>query len=302
MNPSQLERSAPALPSSARIAIVLLLTSVLVTACRDADVVARVGGTDVRRADLEEFTSRREREAGDTDAQLDALIARVRLAEEAKALDLDERPAIRARLEAVRREVLAQAVLEEKLRDTTDEKTLRERYESSKDALARRQVHVRHVLVRLPPSADEAERRRARDRASLLYARITGGESFEAVAREASQDEGSAARGGDLGVVREGQVHPAFFEAAVALKGNELSKPFETPYGFHVVQALSPAETRVPSFEEVRGRLAAESRREAEARLGKELEERLPAKRFPEALRGAGESAPDASTREEGTP
>ena len=284
MNPSSPGWNAPALRPSVRILSVLFLTAVLVAGCRDGDVVAEVGSTELRAADLREFTSRRAPDSGGTDAHLDALIARARLAEHAVSLELDERPDIQARLEAARREVLAQAVLEERLKGVMDEKGLRERYEATKQSLERRQVHVRHVMVRLAEGADEAERRRARDRASLLYARIAGGEAFEVVAKEASQDEGSAQRGGDLGVVKEGQVDPAFFEVAAALKKDELSKPFETPYGMHVAQALAPVETVVPAFEEARGRLAAEARREAEAKLVKELEGRIPAERFPEAL------------------
>ncbi|RKI14203.1 hypothetical protein D7Y15_15560 [Corallococcus sp. AB030] len=290
------DRSASALLPSARITTVLLLTALLSTGCRDEDVVARVGRTDLRRADVELFASQRAPEAGGIQAQLDGLIDRQRLAEEADTRGLDDRPDVRARLAAARREVLAQALVEEQLQGATEDKALRERYAAQKDALSRREIHVRHILVRVPQGADEAERRRARDRVNLLYARILGGEAFDKVARESSQDEVSAPRGGDLGPVLEGQVHAAFFEAAAALKPDEVGKPFETPYGLHIVQAISPVETRVPSFEEARGRLAAESRREAEARWMKDLRERVSVERFPQAMRPLEAGAPDAGT------
>ncbi|TQF15751.1 hypothetical protein FJV41_11780 [Myxococcus llanfairpwllgwyngyllgogerychwyrndrobwllllantysiliogogogochensis] len=279
------------------LAVGVLVLAVQATACRDPEVVARVGHTDLRNEDLQDFTSRRASGAGEMSAQLDALIARVRLAEHATGLGLPARPDIRARLAAAQREVLAQAALEEALRGATDETALRERYAVTRDTLARRQVQVRHILVRLSPGADDAERRRARDRASLLHARITGGESFEAVARDASQDEASSQHGGSLGIVREGQVHPSFFEAVAALGKDELSKPFETPFGVHVAQALAPVESVVPSFDEIRGVLAAQARREAEARLSKELEERIKVTRFPEAMGSQGKPAPDAAVK-----
>ena len=50
----------------------------------------------------------------------------------------------------------------------------------------------------------------------------SGGEPFEAVAREASEDEVSAPKGGELGAVREGQVHPGFFEAVARLRDESL--------------------------------------------------------------------------------
>ncbi|WIG97358.1 peptidylprolyl isomerase [Myxococcus sp. SDU36] len=215
---------------------------------------------------------------------MDALISRTRLAEQAVELGLDEREDVRARLAAARREILAQALLQHELKDATSEATLRARFEASKDTLARQQIHVRHIIVRLAADADAATRRRARDRANVLYARIIGGEDFELVAREASQGEAGAAHTADMGIIQEGQVHPSFFEAAAALEKDELSKPFETPYGIHVVQALAPVETVIPSFDEVRGRLAADARSEAENRLMSDLETRIPVKRFPEAM------------------
>ncbi|MBN1205866.1 MAG: peptidylprolyl isomerase [Myxococcaceae bacterium] len=287
------------MPSSARVSLaaVLSLIAVLVSACRDGDVVAKVGRTELRLAELEEFASRRAPGSGGKEAALEALITRARLAEHARALELEERPDIRARLAAARREVLAQAVLEERLREVADERALRERYEAARDTLARRQVRVRHIMVRLASNASEADRRRARDQANLLYARVIGGEPFEEVAREASQDEASAPRGGELGRVREGEVHAGFFEAAAALEKDEVSKPFETPVGMHVVQALAPMETARPSFEEARARLAADARREVEAGLFQELEQAIPAERFPEALHPRDASTPETVSK-----
>ncbi|WP_044889194.1 peptidylprolyl isomerase [Myxococcus hansupus] len=254
-------------------------------------MVAQVGRTELRRADVQEFASRRAGEIT-ADAQLDELIDQARLSERAVALGLDAREETRARLAAARREVLMQALLQEELKSVTSEADLLERYESSKSSLARRQIHVRQVVIRLPPGDGQPERRQAGDRANMIYARLMGGEPFEVVAREASQDDVSAAQGGDLGIVREGQVHPAFFEAAAALKKGELSKPFETPYGIHVVQALEHMQSVLPTFNEVRGRLAAEARREAESRLMKELEASIPVKRFPDALSAPATNAP----------
>lgn len=263
--------------------------------CRDDDVVAQVGRAELRQADVEAYAAQHAVNSDTRDGHLEALIDRTRLAEQASASGLDKRPDILAQLAASRREVLAQALLQQELKHVTDEAALRRRYDDVKSTLARRQVHVRHIIIRWSDNATEAERRGARDRANMLYARILGGESFEAVARETSQDEASAARGGELGIIREGQVHSMFFEAAAALKQDELSRPFETPYGIHVVQALAAVESVVPSFEEAKGRLGADARREAESRLKKDLEVKIPVKRFPDAL-----GAPDAGVPSSG--
>lgn len=275
---------APLPPTYGLLATVAFFTFGASAGCRDADVIAKVGSTELRRADLDEFKAQRAAGADDETAQLETLIGRERLAEHAVSRELERRPDVRARIAAGRREILAQVLMQESLRDVADEAALRARFEASKEALVRRQVHVRQIMVRFSVNADASERRRAMNRATAAYARILEGASFEEVARDASQDEVSAARGGDLGIVREGQVHPSFFEVAAALKKDEVSKPFETPYGIHVIQALAPMERVVPVFEEVRGRLSAEARSEAELRLMKELEAAIPVKRFPEAM------------------
>jgi parvulin-like peptidyl-prolyl isomerase len=124
----------------------------------------------------------------------------------------------------------------------------------------------------------------AQSKASRIYARIAGGEPFEKVARQLSDDPATAQRGGDLGPIREGQVDAKFFEAAAALKRGEVSKPFESSFGFHVVKALEDAKTVVPPFEEVRGLLAAEARGAAESSLLASLRAKASVKLYPEHL------------------
>lgn len=284
MNRTSSTRGARAPHWAACTLFMAVLFMTVASGCRDADVIAEVGSTALRRSDLDEFSSLRAPGAETAEAQLDALIGRTRLAEQAIALGLDDREDVRARLAAARREVLAQALLQHELTNVTSEATLRARFEASKDSWGRRQIHVRHILVRVASDADAAARRIARDRANVLYARISGGEDFDAVAREASHGEVATEHSADMGVLQEGQVHPSFFEAAAALKKDELSKPFETPYGIHVVQARAPVETVIPAFDEVRGRLAADARREAETRLMADLESRIAVMRFPEAM------------------
>jgi parvulin-like peptidyl-prolyl isomerase len=97
----------------------------------------------------------------------------------------------------------------------------------------------------------------------------------------------SGEKGGDLGVVEEGQVDATFFKEAAALKRGEVSRPFETSYGLHLVQAVEDVQVVTPGFEEVKGRLAAEARREAEARLLAELRESIRVETYPERLQAA---------------
>jgi peptidyl-prolyl cis-trans isomerase C len=66
-----------------------------------------------------------------------------------------------------------------------------------------------------------------------------------------------------------------FFDAAYALSVAEVSAPIRTPFGFHVLQAIEPGTIVVPTYEQAKGRLAAEARREAEKTLVEQLRKRI---------------------------
>ncbi len=97
------------------------------------------------------------------------------------------------------------------------------------------QIHARHILVRrgeLVPDAD------ARRRLEQLRIRIENGESFEELARAHSDDTVSATRGGDLGWLNPGDTVPEFERAIQALADGQVSEPFRTQFGWHIVQVL----------------------------------------------------------------
>ncbi|RMD78832.1 MAG: molecular chaperone SurA [Gammaproteobacteria bacterium] len=95
------------------------------------------------------------------------------------------------------------------------------------------ETRLRHILIRPDElTSDEEARRRLED----LRRRILQGEDFAALARQHSQDKATAAAGGELGWVRPGQLDPAFEQAVAGLAPGELSRPFRTPFGWHLVQ------------------------------------------------------------------
>ena len=156
--------------------------------------------------------------------------------------------------------------------DTTfTEEELRREFETRSAGV---QVRARHILLSFPPDATEAQRDSVEALARELRRRAREGEDFGALARQYSDDQGSASAGGDLGTFGRGEMVPAFEEAAFALDSGEVSDPVETPYGLHVIK-LEGRET--PSFEENRDRFAEELRNrrriEAESTFVAELEE-----------------------------
>lgn len=258
----------------------LLVLLVLALGCDDPEVLAEVGSAKLRRADLQRVL--RQQPNPEPAKALENLISRQLLAEQARAEGLDKR--LSAELAAAQREVLAQVVLNRELAKLTNDDALRQLYLASQEKLKKRQAQLRYLQVTLPHAQTPAQREAAQAKINALHARLMAGEALEKVVQEASQDASQPTLMRDLGMVREGEVHPAFFDAAWGLAIGAYSKPFETSFGYHVVQATGPQETVVPMFIEVRSQLAADARKEGEAKLVADLAKKFPIKRHPERL------------------
>jgi peptidyl-prolyl cis-trans isomerase SurA len=102
------------------------------------------------------------------------------------------------------------------------------------------QHHTQHILLRpdeiLDDSAVKSKLSRIRDRI------VENGEDFSDVARLESDDPGSAPTGGDLGWNAPGTFVPAFEEVVASLQPGEISEPFRTEFGWHIVLLVDRQE------------------------------------------------------------
>ncbi|WP_161865937.1 MULTISPECIES: peptidylprolyl isomerase [Pseudomonas] len=108
------------------------------------------------------------------------------------------------------------------------------------DTQVRDEVHVRHILIKPSEIRSEEETRRLVER---LYQRIVDGEDFAELAKSFSEDPGSALNGGDLNWIDPNALVPEFREVMNNTASGELSKPFKSPYGWHVLQVLGRRAT-----------------------------------------------------------
>lgn len=97
------------------------------------------------------------------------------------------------------------------------------------------QTRARHILIRTGELMTEAQ---AREKLAQLKARIEGGDDFGLLARGNSDDAASAIAGGDLGWRSPGELAPEFQRAMDALAIGQISAPFQTGFGWHIVEAL----------------------------------------------------------------
>jgi peptidyl-prolyl cis-trans isomerase SurA len=122
------------------------------------------------------------------------------------------------------------------------------------------QIHVRHILMKTNELDDDET---VRQKLSKLRDRILKGEDFAGLASTNSADPGSAPDGGDLGWSGPGTFVPEFDKAIADLKVKEISEPFKSRYGWHIVQMLG---TRTyDSTDDVRRQRAFAAIRESKA-------------------------------------
>ncbi len=102
------------------------------------------------------------------------------------------------------------------------------------------EYNARHILVRVTEVQDAAA---AKAKIDTLRARIAGGAEFTEVARETSEDVNSRSEGGDLGWFEASAFGPAFAQGVTGIENGQVSAPFRTEAGWHIVQRVDTRQT-----------------------------------------------------------
>ncbi len=154
------------------------------------------------------------------------------------------------------------------------EEELRQRYEAaSQRYLTPESRRASHILIE---AGDERDQDQARALARQLYERALDGESFDELAREYSDDLGSADEGGDLGWIEAGDMVEAFENALFDLTvSGELAEPVRSQFGWHVIRLEEIRPPEGMSFEEARDEILAEFREREAEEIYIEMSERL---------------------------
>ena len=157
------------------------------------------------------------------------------------------------------------------------ESELRQTYEDSVGRFGTpAERRVSHILIELPPDADEETLAEAESTASALAERARSGEDFAALAAEYSDDAGSANSGGDLGIITPGAMVQPFEEAVFSMQQtDEVAGPVRTRFGLHVIKMTEFSPADVSPFEEVKAELEQELRRQYAEQRYLELADRF---------------------------
>ena len=130
--------------------------------------------------------------------------------------------------------------------------------------------HGRHILI--PIGKDDAA---ARKQAEDVLAQAKSGKDFAALAKQYSQDPGSADKGGDLGWADRNQFVGPFADALFAMNSGEIRGPVKTQFGYHIIRLDEVQAGKTKSFESVRAEIEAELKRNAAADKFGEMQEQI---------------------------
>jgi len=177
---------------------------------------------------------------------IEFLIENQLFADAAEGQNLGTDQSFDERMQYWRRRALRDAYFDRSVRATISDADAKNFYNSQLGALkADEEVRARHILVD------------SRDKAREVYEKLAHGGDFAQLAKEYSKDPGSKDQGGELGFFGRGQMVPQFEEAAFRLKKGEISEPFESQFGWHIMRIDDRRQRAAPAFEAVKERVVA---------------------------------------------
>jgi peptidyl-prolyl cis-trans isomerase D len=119
------------------------------------------------------------------------------------------------------------------------------------------QRQASHILISVAKQATEADKQSAKEKAEQVLQQIRQSPAkFAALAKQYSQDPGSAVNGGDLGMFGRGSMVKPFEDSVYSLKPGEVSGLVPTDYGFHIIKLVAIKPAKIQPLNEVRGLIA----------------------------------------------
>ncbi|MFA7215212.1 MAG: peptidylprolyl isomerase, partial [Bacillota bacterium] len=128
------------------------------------------------------------------------------------------------------------ALLKPRISVTAEE--MKEYFEQNKESfVVKEQIKASHILTETKEAAVEVKEK------------LSAGEDFAELAREYSTDESNKDSGGDLGIVKRGEMVEEFEEAAFALEAGSISEPVKTNFGYHIIKVDEKKEAQEANYE-----------------------------------------------------
>ena len=147
---------------------------------------------------------------------------------------------------------------------TVDAAEVRKQYDDNIKQYAKaEQRQASHILIAVKPDASDAEKAAAKAKADALVEQLKKKPGqFAELAKQNSQDPGSASQGGDLGTfARDGSMVKPFEDAAFSAKQGEIVGPVQTDFGWHIIKVTGINAAKTQSFDEAKAGIEQELKR-----------------------------------------
>jgi foldase protein PrsA len=144
-------------------------------------------------------------------------------------------------IDGMKKDIGMSLKIEELLRPSISitEEEMKEYFEENKETFAvEEQVKASHILTETEEAVAEVKEK------------LDAGEDFAELAKEYSIDEANKNYGGDLGIVKRGEMVPEFEEAAFSMEAGSISEPVKTQFGYHIIKVDDKKEAREADFEQ----------------------------------------------------
>jgi len=244
-------------------------------AAGDGGVVARVGDLDVNLEEIKGALANldvRELAAVSRDPALlnqvvRSLLVQRLLYREAVAQKWDQSAEAKAELERLRQSAVTESYLQSVSAPPANwpsDAEVEAAYEANRAALlVPRQHRLAQIFIALPKNADAAASEKAQGRLEAVKKKLDEKQSdFAAIAKVESDEKTSAANGGEIGWLAEGQIQPDIRESAVKLSAGQVSTPVRRDDGWHIIKCLEVKEAFTPTLTQIKPQLVQQMRSE----------------------------------------
>ena len=237
-----------------------------------SDLLANDGKTSISAAELKSELNALPPDVRSRVASDKAAVARFaadilqdrRIAEAAVAAGVDKSEEIKAQIRKVARETINRKYMNDEIAKATstlpDFRALaQEQFETNKSSyVVPEAVRVAHILIRVDVEDERRQEPEMREKAMMVLAKVKDGGDFNELAKQYSEDTGSASKGGEIpGWVERGKTVPPFEKKAFEMKPGELSGLVRSRYGFHIIKLHEHRQASQQAFAAVEPQLVA---------------------------------------------
>jgi len=237
------------------------------------DVAAVVNGDKITKSQVETVLKANNVKSEDEQkiypVVVDQLVDEKLLDTAAAKANVENSPEYKQKLAQAKESLVKQIFIENYLKNKVTDSAVKAEYDKlKKDNKGKEEVHARHILVKT-----EAE-------AKAIIKDLDGGAKFEDLAKEKSTDP-SAKNGGDIGYFAQGELIPAFSDAAFQLKpGTYTETPVHSQFGWHVIKVEDKRERVIPDFKDIQERIRTNLAQQAVKGLIQSLSAKADIKRY----------------------